>query len=365
MKKNFLLSLTTASLIGATCIQCTSPKSKTAETTLPQKSELFAELPDYCPTPDGMAIAPNGDLILACPNYADITQPACLMRITKDGQITKWLDVPVLEETGWAAPMGLAFNEEGDLFISDNQGWSGAEKARNKGRVLRLKFDNDQLVETITVASGMEHPNGIRVRNGKLYVTQSSLSQIKDPSGLLVSGVYCFDMNDRDIVVTNTSEDKNLITTVTTKNPGVQYGLDGIVFDEAGDLFVGNFGDGAIHRIKMDAEGIVVGNDVWAQDTTQLRTTDGMCIDSKGNIWVADFSANVVARVDKNGKIQRIAQSPDSDGKEGELDQPGEPIEWNGQVIVSCFDLVTGPDKVNTKHDKPFTLVKLALEEAK
>ena len=32
------------------------------------KSELFMELPDDCPTPDGMVIAPNGDLILACPN---------------------------------------------------------------------------------------------------------------------------------------------------------------------------------------------------------------------------------------------------------------------------------------------------------
>ena len=323
MKKYYLLSLISASLIGATCIQCTSPKQKSGE---------------------------------------DITQPACLMRITKDGAVSKWLDVPVLEETGWASPMGLAFNEEGDLFISDNQGWSGAEKAKNKGRVLRLKFENDQLKETITVASGMEHPNGIRIRNGKLYVTQSSLSQIKDPSGLLVSGVYCFDMNDRDIAVTNTSADQNLLTTVITKNPEVQYGLDGIVFNEAGDLFVGNFGDGAIHRIKMDAEGKVVSNDVWAQDTTQLRTTDGMCIDDKGNIWVADFSANAVARVDKDGKIQRIAQSPDCDGSDGGLDQPGEPIVWNGQVIVSCFDLVTGPDKVNTKHDKPFTLAKLSLE---
>lgn len=362
MKKNYLFSFIAASLIGTTCIQCTSPKNNKVAKSLPQESELFMKLPDCCPTPDGMAIAPNGDLILACPNFADITQPACLMRITKDGKISKWLDVPVLEETGWASPMGIVFNEEGDLFICDNQGWSGAEKAKNKGRILRLRFDNDQLVETITVASGMEHPNGIRIRNGKLYVTQSSLSQIKDPSGLLVSGVYCFDMNDRDIVVTNTSEDKNLITAVVTQNPEVQYGLDGIVFDEAGDLYVGNFGDGAIHRIKMDAEGNVLSNDVWAQDTTQLRTTDGMCIDNKGYIWVADFSANAVARVDKEGKIQRIAQSPDSDGSKGELDQPGEPIMWNGQMIVSCFDLVTGPDKVNTKHDKPFTLAKLALE---
>lgn len=194
MKKYHLLSLMIASLIGVTCIRCTSPKQKATGDALPQKSELFAELPDYCPTPDGMAVAPNGDLILACPNFADISHPACLMRITKEGQITKWLDVPVLEATGWASPMGIAFNEEGDLFISDNQGWSGAQKAQNKGRILRLKFENDQLKETITVASGMEHPNGIRIRNGKLYVTQNSLSQIKDPSGLLVSGVYCFDL---------------------------------------------------------------------------------------------------------------------------------------------------------------------------
>lgn len=365
MKKYYLLFFIAASLTAATCIQCTSPKQKKGEEVLPQKSELFMELPDCCPTPDGMAIAPNGDLILACPNFADVAaQPACLMRITKDGKISKWLDVPILEETGWAAPMGIAFNEEGDLFICDNQGWSGAEKAQNKGRLLRLKFDeNGQIKETITVASGMEHPNGVRILNGKLYVTQSSLSQIKDPSGLLVSGVYCFDMNDRDLVMTNTMQDKNLITTVVTKNPEVQYGLDGIVFNEAGDLFVGNFGDGAVHRIKMDAEGNVISNDVWAQDSTQLCTTDGMCIDDKGNIWVADFSVNAVARIDKNGKIQRVAQSPDCDGSDGGLDQPGEPIVWNGQVIVSCFDIVTGPDKVNTKHDKPYTLAKLALED--
>lgn len=89
MKKYYLLSLVAASLMGATCIQCTSPKQKGGENALPQKSELFANLPDCCPTPDGMAIAPNGDLILACPNFADITQPACLMRITKNGEITK------------------------------------------------------------------------------------------------------------------------------------------------------------------------------------------------------------------------------------------------------------------------------------
>lgn len=364
-----------ALVIGFSIVGCkkTQPKNDTEQSAAKvtetkdnalQKSELFMELPDYCPTPDGMAIASNGDLILACPNFADISnQPACIVRITKEGKLTKWFDVPALTETGWASPMGIAFNDEGDLFICDNQGWSGAEKAKNKGRILRIKFDNDNKVkETIEVATGMEHPNGIRIRDGKLYVTQSSLSEIKDPSGLLVSGVYCFDMNDKNIKVKNTSEDKNLLTTVITKNKEVQYGLDGIVFDKEGNLYVGNFGDGAIHKIIMDASGKVVSNDVWAQDLTQMRTTDGICIDEDGNIWVADFSDNAVARIDKNGKIQRIAQSPDCDGSDGGLDQPGEPIVWNGMVIVSCFDIVTGPDKVNTKHDKPYTLAKLSLK---
>lgn len=326
-----------------------------------RKTELFAALPDYCPTPDGMAIAPDGDLVLACPNFGDLSKPACLIRITKSGEVSKWLDVPVLPETGRAAPMGIAFAENGDLYVCDNQGWSGNEKARNKGRLLRLRFTNRELCETVVVASGMEHPNGVRINNGKVYVTQSALSKIKDESGLLVSGVYSFNLDDRNIRVTNTRGDKNLITTVVTRNPDVQYGLDGLVFDKEGNLYVGNFGDGAIHRLVIDDSGRVADNEIWAQDASQLRTTDGMCMDDSGNIWVADFSENAIACVSPDGTIRRIAQSPDCDGSNGGLDQPGEPIVWNGRLIVSCFDMVTGPDKANTRHDKPSTLAVLSL----
>lgn len=334
---------------------------KTTGLPVMQKSELFATLPDYCPTPDGMAIAPDGELVLACPNFADLSKPACLVRITKEGEISKWLDVPVLPETGRAAPMGIAFAENGDLYICDNQGWSGNEKARNKGRLLRLRFTNRELCETVVVASGMEHPNGVRIYNGKVYVTQSALSKIKDESGLLVSGVYSFNLDDRNIRVTNTRADKNLITTVVTRNPDVQYGLDGLVFDKEGNLYVGNFGDGVIHRLVIDYNGKVADNEIWAQDASQLRTTDGMCMDDEGNIWVADFSENAIACVYPNGTIRRMARNQDCDGSNGCLDQPGEPIVWNGRLIISCFDMVTGPDKANTRHDKPFTLAALPL----
>jgi hypothetical protein len=94
-----------------------------------------------------------------------------------------------------------------------------------------------------------------------------------------------------------------------------------------------------------------------------MRTTDGICIDRHDNIYVADFSNNAVCKVDRRGQITVLAQSPDCDGSDGGLDQPGEPILWDGKLVVTCFDMVTGADKVNTKHDRPYTIAYLDLPE--
>ncbi|MDE5960156.1 MAG: SMP-30/gluconolactonase/LRE family protein [Duncaniella sp.] len=328
-----------------------------------KESSLFVELPDICPTPDGMAVDRDGNLILACPNFADTSKPAVIMRITPEGGISKWIDVPVLDTTGLAAPMGIAFNDKGELYVCDNQGWSGSEAGRNQGRLLRLSFDGDgNLTETVTIASGMEHPNGVRVRDGQVYVTQSILTPLS--SDRTVSGVYRFSENDRDVAVTNSEADPNLLFTVVTENPKVRYGLDGLDFDSNGNLYVGNFGDASIIKVSFDADGRVSEKTIWAQDTTQLTSVDGICIDrATGNMYVADFSANAIARVTPDGKVRRIAQSPDCDGSDGGLDQPGEPIVWGGRLIVSCFDAVTDSGKTNTAHDRPYTLAQININE--
>lgn len=324
-----------------------------------QQSRLFTILPEYVSTPDGMAIDNEGTLILACPNYADPTLPGCILKIDENKRIRKWIDVPVSEETGHAFPMGIAFGPDGDLFICDNQGWSGAPELVFKGRILRLRIRDDRVVNTTVVAHGMEHPNGMRIHRDQLYVTHSMLSPVKDPSGLLVSCVYRFGLDDKNIAITNTLEDPNILTTFLTHNPEIQYGADGIEFDKAGNLYVGNFGDGAVHKITFRNDGTVKENTVWAKDPQQLKSTDGMIIDAEGNIYIADFCANAVAKAASNGRVTRIAQSPDSDGLNGELDQPGEPIIWKGKLIVTCFDLVTGPQMVNTQHEMPATLAEL------
>ena len=86
------------------------------------ESKLFLALPEYIATPDGMAIDSEGNLILACPNYADQSLPGCIVKIDKNKNLTKWVDVPVNPETGLASPMGIAFGPDGDLYVCDNEG---------------------------------------------------------------------------------------------------------------------------------------------------------------------------------------------------------------------------------------------------
>ena len=162
------------------------------------KSELFTLLPEYVCTPDGMEIDKNGNLIVSCPNYADDSMSGVVIRIDKELRITKWFDVPVSSETGIARNMGIAFDKEWNIYLCDNQGWSGKPDLAFKGRILRLKVDEDgNIIETVTVANHMEHPNGIRIWGDYMYVTQSCLTRVKDPSGKLVSCVYRFKLDDR------------------------------------------------------------------------------------------------------------------------------------------------------------------------
>ncbi len=326
------------------------------------ESRLFSVLPEYICTPDGFAVDKNGGLVLSCPNYAEDTASGCVVRVGKDGSVEKWFDVPVHPETGAARNMGIAFDDEWNIYLCDNQGWSERPDLIYKGRILKLTVDDEgNILKTVVVAKNMEHPNGIRIKDGYMYVTQSYMHPEKREDGLLVSGVYRFKLDDEDIDVTNTLQDPNVFASFVTYNTDCQYGADGIVFDKEGNLYVGNFGDGAVYKLVLNEDGSLKSNEIFAQDPEQLQSTDGMIFDEKGNLYIADFSANAIAMVTPDGKVQRIAQSPDCTGVDGGLDQPGEPIVWDGKIIASCFDLVTGPDKVNLKHEMPATLVELSL----
>jgi sugar lactone lactonase YvrE len=328
-----------------------------------QTPKLFTLLPeDLACTPDGMEVDREGNLILACPNFADLSMPSRILKIDANKNIRKWFDVPVNPATGEARAMGLAFGPDQDLYIIDNPGWTGRADLINTGRVIRVRMNGDTIEKVTVVADGMEHPNGIRIKGDHMYLTQSTLNKVQTPSGKLMSCVYKFHLDDHDIHCTNTLEDKHILCTFLTENPLCQYGVDGIVFDLEGRLIIGNFGDGSLHRLVLDENGNLLSNEFWCADPENLKTTDGMTIDPYGNIYVADFSANAIGRVSPDGVITRMAQSPDCDGLDGGLDEPGEPCYWNGKLIISCFDLVVDDQKVNTAHEMPATMSMLDIE---
>lgn len=327
--------------------------------------KLFAKLPDYISTPDGMEIDRHGNLVLSCPNFADADMPGVVVKLDKDGNTTKWFDVPVGAETGISRNMGICFDKNWDLYICDNPGWTGKPEYIRKGRLLRVRVDDAGNIEKCTViAEGMEHPNGVKIWGDYVYVTQSTMELVNDPSGKLVSVVYRFHVDDENIKITNTMQDPNILAKFITRNPDCQYGTDGLDFDKNGNLYVGNFGDGEIWKLTFFPDGVLKDQTLFAGDKEQLISTDGFCFDDAGNMYIADFSMNAICKMYPDGRLERIAQSPDCDlamKLAGGLDQPGEPRVYNGKIIASCFDLVTDEGKVNRQHLMPATLAMLEL----
>ena len=113
-----------------------------------QTSRLFTLLPEeWVATPDGMTIDKDNNLLLSCPNFANMDLPSCVLKITPDKQITKWFDVPVNPATGEARTMGLEFGPDGDLYMVDNPGWTGRADLIRTGRILRLRVKDNGEIE--------------------------------------------------------------------------------------------------------------------------------------------------------------------------------------------------------------------------
>ncbi|MGY6647248.1 SMP-30/gluconolactonase/LRE family protein [Wenyingzhuangia sp. IMCC45574] len=315
------------------------------------KSTTYLTLPNFCPTPDAYAVAPDGSLTLSCPNYAEKNVPGALVKITEDKKVKLLTTIAGIDNKGFGAPMGIAYGPDGGLYVCVNQG-------KNRGRVLKLTFKDDELITTEVIAKGMQAPNGIRYHNNALYVTQPILDKLKTDKN--VGGVYKFSTTDRNVLVNNDRTDKQLIFSVETKNPKRQFGLDGIAFNTKGELFVGDFGDAVIYRLEQNAQGDIVNHSVYV-DLPDDVGADGIDFDDKDNLYVAGFITNQIVKVGVDKKVTVLVKYADNDGTDGQIDQPSDLIVYKGQLLISNFDLMKGNGMVNTKHGKPYTLAKIDL----
>ncbi len=327
-----------------------------------KQAELLAELPDWCNTPDGMALLPGGDIILSVPNFNDKKAPPLLMKITRDNRLEEFYRLPKNPDTGRMGPMGIVAGPTGDLYLADNQLFhdpDGKPMLFGKSRLVRIVVKDGKPAGVVPVVTGFNVSNAVAIRGDYVYVSETILEPNSQP---LVSGVFRFKLAEEGIQLRQPlKNDPHLIATILTYNKDIPFGADGMTFDEAGNLYVGNFADGTLHRIEFDESGKVKSNRIFAR-APFMKSCDGIWFDPRTRkIYVADSLANAVQMVSLDGTVQTLAQDRDNDGSGGRLDQPCEVLVRNGEVVVANMDFPV-PGGVNKTFDKPYTLSRIRLD---
>jgi gluconolactonase len=163
---------------------------------------------------NGMTVGQNGSLF-AC----DFGKKA-IVEIRPDGSVSNYADN--YQGVALRGPNDLAFDPNGNLYFTDP---AGSGKAAPVGRVYRV----DKLKNVTLVAQGLAFPNGIAFSaDGKnLFVAESQKYQVlkyavKGDGTLGEKAVFC--------------------TLPGEKDP------DGLNLDSAGNLWVAQFGGGAVHE---------------------------------------------------------------------------------------------------------------------
>ena len=325
--------------------------------------KLLFTLDDAHNTPDGLALAPNGHLILSVPNLADNSQPAALMEI--DGSTIKPFapNLPVEPTTKKAAPMDLAFGPDGNLYYAENQ----YENSKDfKSRLMKVTMKNDKPGAITTAVDNFALANGVVWKGNTLYVTDSQWDLPDNDKGSAILTFSLAELDKGTVHLKPKTRDSHVLAmfTTTVNATGVDNGADGLDYDSKGNFYTGSFGDGKIYKVSLNPDGSFARQETLTLSGKQLPCVDGLVIDrATDKMYVCNSRENAIEIVDlRNGnKVTTLAQNPDTDGTGGKLDQPAEVLLKGKRLYISDFD---HPVKhfANTKSDAPHTMSVIDLQ---
>jgi sugar lactone lactonase YvrE len=299
-----------------------------------------------------MALLDDGSILVSMPNFNDLDAGSAIYRVTPDNKVEKFLDLGKHPETGNpVGPLGICVGPDGDLFLADYQ-----MEGDRQSRVLRIAMQDGKPGEVTPVITGFHVSNAVIVRDGYLYVSETQIDTESKPA---TSGVFRFKLDDLEngpvALAEDETKDPHFLAIVECHNEELPLGADGLCFDKDGNLYIGNFADGTVHKFTFDDDGKVVSNIIFAQDEC-MKSADGLFMDTEtGIILVADSKANAVQMVHPDGSVETLAQNGDTDGLDGGMDQPCEVLLRGRDVIVSNMDWPV-PGCVNQAYDEPCTL---------
>ena len=235
--------------------------------------------------------------------------------------------IPAPGATSQCSPSGLAFNDAGDLFVSE------ADK-------IYTFTPNAGSPPTASVfASGVPGTNGVAFdRDGNLWTGDGTTGVGRvwriSPTGAVVEVFRVQPLaNEVNLVAgvggvgrdVRTLPPGTITVTPTTRNAANTAGsqplvANGVAFDREGDMFIADTARGAIWRAQFDRQGNLqsrTGCDTTFTANTlcldsvfvahpYLEGADGIALDQAGNIWVDANERNAVLVVTRDGRITEV-----------------------------------------------------------
>ena len=235
--------------------------------------------------------------------------------------------IPTSSPTTQCAPLGLAFDREGRLNVTESD------------RIYRFLPDATTPPVATLFATGVPGANGVAFdRDGNLWASDGTTGRGRvwriDTAGAVAEMFRIPPMANevnldaggvggvgRDVrglppgTITVTPLTRNAANTLGSQ-PLV---ANGLAFEESGDLIVADTARGALWKVTIDRHGNVKSS--TGCDTTFTANTlclenvlvahpllegaDGIALDQAGNVWVDANERNAIVFVDKNGKDVR------------------------------------------------------------
>ena len=319
--------------------------------------QLLFTLPDTHNTPDGLALGPDGRILLSVPNLANNSYPASIVEIVGDTYKPFASNLPVEPTTQKAAPMDLAFGPDGNVYYAENQ-YENSKKYVS--RLMRINMAGGKPGNIETVVDSFRLANGVVWKGNLLYVTDSQWDLPDNDKG---SAIMRFTLDELKkpggpIHLKPKTRDPHVLAMFTTNvnETGVDNGADGIDYDSQGNIYTGSFGDGTFYKVSLKPDGTFARQEAVALTGDKITCIDGFIIDrATDKAYITGARQNAIFVVDlKTNNVTTLAQNPDTDGAGGKIDQPAEVLLKGNRLYISNYD---NPVKhfVNTKSDAPHT----------